>query len=70
MKHTTGASKTRGGKIEIGRLDMVLATISIGNVESSNVSRESGKSIAHQSAVEFATTLQEIDEAINEGFEA
>ena len=70
MKHTTGASKTRGGKIEIGRLDMVLATISIGNVESSNVSGESGKSIAHQSAVEFVTTFQEIDEAINEGFEA
>ena len=38
-------------------------------MESSNVSGESGKSIAHQSEAEFAITLQEIDEAINVDFE-
>ena len=44
-------------------------TMSVGNVESSNVSGESGKSIAHQSDAEFAATLKEIDEAINENSE-
>ena len=43
--------------------------VSIGNVESSNISRESGKSVINQFAAEFAATLQEIDEAINAGFE-
>ncbi|KAL0003496.1 hypothetical protein SO802_017277 [Lithocarpus litseifolius] len=38
-------------------------------MKSSNVSGEPGKSITHHSAAEFAATLQEIDEAINEDFE-
>ena len=53
----------------MGRSDTTPVTVSVGNVESRNVSGESGKSVAHQSATEFAATLQEIDEAINEDFE-
>ena len=65
----TGASKTRGRKIGLDRTDTVPVTDSVGNVESSNVSGESGKPVANQSAAEFAATLHEIDEAINAGFE-
>nr|POE60840.1 hypothetical protein CFP56_39851 [Quercus suber] len=59
----------KGGKTGTGRSETVPATASVGNVVSSNVSENSGKSVAHQSAVEFAATLQEIGGAINEGFE-
>ena len=56
-------SKRREGKIGRSRLGAATMTVSVGNMESSNVS---GKSIAHQSEAEFVATLQEIDEAINE----
>ena len=64
-----GASKMRGGLVGRDRTDTGPVSVSVGNVESSNVSGESGKSIAHQSEAEFAITLQEIDEAINVDFE-
>ena len=64
-----GASKMRGGLVGRDRTDTGPVSVSAGNVESSNVSGESGKSIAHQSEAEFAITLQEIDEAINVDFE-
>ena len=63
------ASKPRGRKISVDRTDTVPVPDSVGNVESSNVSGESGKPVTNQSAAEFAATLQEIDEAINAGFE-
>nr|POE74416.1 hypothetical protein CFP56_68050 [Quercus suber] len=56
----------KGGKTGTGRSETAPATASVGNVLDSNVS---GKSVAHQSAAEFAATLQEIDGAINEGSE-
>lgn len=39
-----------------------------GSSRSRPVSVDSGKSVVHQSSVEFVATLQEIDEAINENF--
>ena len=64
-----GTSNRREGKIGRSRPGTATMTMSVGNVESSNVSGESGKSIAHQSDAEFAATLKEIDEAINENSE-
>ena len=64
-----GTSKRREGKIGRSRPRTTTMTMSVGNVEYSNVSGESGKSIAHQSEAESVATLQEIDEAINENSE-
>ena len=68
-ENMNGTSKQRGRTISVDRTDTVPVPVSVGNVEASNVSGESGKPVANQSAVEFAATLQEIDEAINAGFE-
>ena len=52
-----GASRMRGGQVGRDRLDTAPVSVSIGNMESSNVSGESGKSLAHQSKMKFAATL-------------
>ena len=51
------ASRMRGGQVGRDKSDMVPVSVSIGNMESSNVSGESGKSLAHQSKMKFAATL-------------
>ena len=63
------ASRMRGGQVRRARSNTAPVSVSVGNVESSNVSGESEKSLAHQSEAESMATLQEIDEAINEDFE-
>ena len=50
-----GASRMRGGQVGRDKSDTVPVSVSIGNMESSNVSGESGKSLAHQSKVKFPT---------------
>ena len=52
-----GASRMRGGQVGRDKSDTVPVSVSIGNMESSNVSGESGKSLAHQSKMKFAATL-------------
>ena len=64
-----GASRMRGGQVGRDKSDTVPVSVSIGNMESSNVSGESGKSLAHQLETKFAATLQEIDKVVNEDFE-
>ena len=68
-ENMNGTSKQRGRTISVDRTDTVPVPVSVGNVEASNVSGESGKPVANQSAAEYAATLQEIDDAINAGFE-